>query len=631
MTTATVSSTEAPPQHQSADSRVAERWTVRTIGGLSAGLLGLWVVTAIVAASRGLDLTDESFYLLSYRWWSTENRTFSGVQYVYGPVYQALGYDIAALRIFRVVTIVAANAAFALAFMRWLQTRRTLPHAATWQVTGVLAITTVGGLALSWLPRSPGYNDVSALGALVVGAGILELARCAHRRSTPSVLVGAALGLVGFAMMVTKWASGLLTVGSLAFVGVIVLWPRGRRAVARFVVPLALSGLAGLVLFHLFLAPVDRVARLMLETNRIVARATNSPGSLLLMYVAFTRSTIKWSLVLAWPLVSVAAVAPFLRGRVPRSIGLGALVVAAGTVVYRVLEERSYWGGASRLPGYVPVVTAGIIVAACLLVSSWLARRWDARRLRTAPTTAPGTAANTGRWEFVSDLAVIGMLILLPVLQAAGTGNPILYLALSGYGAWAALVIWAWTGLSTQRDGWPAWATGAVALVLLMSTATAATVTGIWFSPYRTAPSADSTVRAPDVPVLSSLTFDPVTAEDIAGFVAALRPWTERPGRQVMAFDELAGLVLVVDGRSVGEAWYSALDPERTSYGIEVTCRANGPLTAEKPILIFRREILESDERALRACGLDMGKDYRELAGIPPRLSVVVYVPKDTP
>jgi hypothetical protein len=369
--------------------------------------LGLWVVTAIIAASRGLDLADESFYLLSYRWWSSEGRAFSGVQYVYGPVYQAFGYDITALRIFRVATIIVANAAFALAFMRWVQTRRTLPHAAAWRITGVLAITAVGGLSLSWLPRSPGYNDVSALGALVVGAGILELARCAHRRSTPSVLVGAALGLVGFAMIVTKWASGLLTVGSLAIIGVIVLWPQGRRAVARFIVPLALSGLAGLVFFHLFLAPVDRVARLMLETNLLVARATNSPGSLLLMYVAVTRATLKGILVLAWPLVLVAALAPFLRGRVPRLIGLGALVVALAFVAYQVVEARSYWGGALRLPRYVPVVTAGIIVAACLLISSWLARRWmpgdSTTRCRPLPARSlppdGGSSSRTWPWS----------------------------------------------------------------------------------------------------------------------------------------------------------------------------------------------------------------------------------------
>ncbi len=609
------------------------RWGLVATSLLAGAALTVWVAVAVFTASRGLDLSDESFYLLSYRWWSVDDRAFSGVQYVYGPVFQALGYDIAALRIFRVATVVLANAGFAAAFMRWLRTRR--PHAPVtrlWDLAGVLLITTVGGLAFSWLPKAPGYNDVAALGALLCAAIVLELARGARRGHLPGWWVGVVAALVAFAMVLTKWASAMLTLTGLFVVAVIVLVPLGWRAIVRFVVPFALAVALSAGLFHVLIAPLDRVVGQMIETNRLIARATNSPRSLLVMYLESTYKMVRRLGRLWLPLAVVFTLVPFLRGRLGQLAGLLALLGGVVWVGNTVVGGDLYWGGTIHLASYLLVVTAGIVLAAILLVSSWLARLvvqvWRARTDKTTPSVPSGHPS----WaSLLSDLAIVGMLILLPVLQAAGTGNPILYLALSCYGAWMALVVWVWTGLTPARDGWATWTSAAVAAALMVTSSCATAVTGMWYAPYRTSPAAVSTVPVSGVRALESLTFDQVSADDIAAYAAALRPWTAQPGRRVMAFDELAGLVLVVEGRSVGEAWYSTLDAERTAAGIEATCRESGPLTQDKPILLFKRPRSASDDRALRACGLSVEQDYRQLSGVPPRLGIVVFVPKDTP
>src|SRR4051812_22331535 len=61
----------------------------------------VWISAVARSTGRGFDTSDEGYYLLSYRWWSTHFRNFTGAQYLYGPVFQAVGYSIAKLRAFR--------------------------------------------------------------------------------------------------------------------------------------------------------------------------------------------------------------------------------------------------------------------------------------------------------------------------------------------------------------------------------------------------------------------------------------------------------------------------------------------------------------------------------------------------
>jgi hypothetical protein len=100
-------------------------------------------------------------------------------------------------------------------------------------------------------------------------------------------------------------------------------------------------------------------------------------------------------------------------------------------------------------------------------------------------------------------------------------------------------------------------------------------------------------------------------------------------GRPMMAFDEMAGLVLLLDGRPVGEAWYSATDLPRSAAGIIATCAEPDWWGEERgPLVLIRRAAAESDIEAIRACGYDFPADFTSLAvpGGPP--GVGVYVPK---
>ena len=147
---------------------------VAAIAGVAAAV---WIGAAGLTVGRGFDRTDEGFYLLSYRWWDTNLFTFTGAQYLYGPVFEATGYDIAILRAFRLVTVVATLVVFGWAFMRWLRLRRPdAPPSRVWEIAGVAVIIAGGGMVYSWIPMSPGYNDITALGGLLAAAIVLRIA-----------------------------------------------------------------------------------------------------------------------------------------------------------------------------------------------------------------------------------------------------------------------------------------------------------------------------------------------------------------------------------------------------------------------------------------------------------------------
>src|SRR4051812_16259171 len=166
-----------PIDHRPPGRGAGPHW-LRAVTVAMAGAALLWMGAAVLCASRGIDISDESFYLLSYRWWNVNFDTFTGAQYFYGPVFQLLGHSIADLRIFKVVMLLLSHAAFGWAFMRWLRVQR--PHAPTtrwWEAAGTAAIVACAGIVYSWLPLSPGYNDLALTCAVLAAGAALRITR----------------------------------------------------------------------------------------------------------------------------------------------------------------------------------------------------------------------------------------------------------------------------------------------------------------------------------------------------------------------------------------------------------------------------------------------------------------------
>jgi hypothetical protein len=595
--------------------RVTPRWLV-VVASLTILLALVWIVAVALSVNHGFDTSDEGFYLLSYRWWRTAFRTGSDVQIVYGPVFQLLGYNIALLRVFRLATVVGTTVTFGWAFMRWLRLQRpSAPSSRLWEVTGAAAIVAAGGMAYSWLPLSPGYNDVSMLGALLAAAVVLRLATHVRTGAPTRFWLPGSLGPLALAMLLAKWSSSALTLAAVAVVAVIVVLPRGRREVLRVIAWAAGAGVATVALVQLLLVPLTTALPQMLAVNRIISAGTNSPTSLLGMYYHTSVLLLRTGLSRYWPLLVVGALAVLLRDRRGRIVtgllGVTALVLT----VYRIYATGEFKGGTVHLDVYpvalVVVLLAGLVIGVVALVD----------RAPAAGGTRSSLTRTTRR-----DWTVLALLAVLPLAQAAGTGNPVHYMAFNCFVAWLALMIAVATGI----EGTPLPARGIAAALVAIGAVLAAGIgtNGVLRHPYRTQPYSATTTVASGVPALSSVKLDPTTAAAHAALYAELRPYVQAPGRAVMAFDEMPGIVFLLDGRSVGEGWYSAIDPARSAAGIRAECAGGHPFWGDRiPIVIFNRTPTQVETGALAACGLSLSVDYRQLPKLDRSPNLQVYVP----
>jgi len=592
-------------------------WSARllclaTLASLTAA--GTWAFAAALTSSRWFTYTDEGFYLLSYRWWNTELRSFTGSQFFYGPVFELLGYNIAGLRLFRLLTIIGASAAFGWTFMRWLRLRRpNAPATLWWEGAGAAAIVACAGMNYSWLPLTPGYNDLSMLGALLVVAAVLKAAADVDRGRKVPVWVPLSIGPIAFTMLIAKWSSSGLTLLVVALVAVVMLAPAGSRQMAR-VAGWALVGLVlSTIAVQLFVVPLDQAIPQMVATNNLVV-GSNNPSTLLRIYrLTFGDLLTRTAQAHGLLLIGAAAAVAF-RSKLG-SMVTALLCATAGVLSFWILlVAGQFSGGAHNIRTYCVGLT--LVLAIPLVVA--LGTLLDWRR--------PFSRVSSLRREGWRGTAVVLLLIALPLTQAAGTGNPIYFMAFNCFAAGAALIIFVLTGIEGAPPVARALTAGAAAGAVLMSAAIG--TNGLLVHPYGVTSANLPTVTVTGVPALRSVTLPPNTAGDYTRLHKVLEPYlTPGGGTHMMGFDQMSGLIFAMDGRSVGEAWYSAAGRQRAAVAIRAQCPdGRGPWGSRPPILFFNRAISRTEIGDLRACGLVFARDYRQLGDPAQTMGFKFYV-----
>ena len=571
-----------------------------------------WVVPVVVSRGHGFDISDEGSYVLSYRWWDTDLRNFTGVQYLYGPVFEALGNSVSGLRLARLASVLAAHAFFGWATMSWLRAR--YPEAVpsrVWALAGVLAIVAVGGVTYGWLPLSPGYNDVVALGSLLVMAVWFRCWRSVLGNGRLPVGPALALPLPVLAMVLSKWSSAavvLLFLGLVFVVAAVALRPSGW---GRFVAA-GLASTAVLVgLFHVFVAPLDEVVPPLVEVNRLAAGSSHTAGALLDLYVGTARTILGRTSTLVLLLALLALVG---AGMARIGMRRGARwVVAAGPVVVVVVVAvvgGSPWpvGGSAGLVDYSAGLLAIVAASAVTLGIVMLRSRGGA-----------------GRPDSARELpAVVAMLLLVPVAQAVGSGNSLASLAVNLAASWFALIL---VGIAlSARGGRSRWFLVAAA-VAVMALCVSVGADGVVRDPYRTT-SYDASDRVlGGTGTLGGVAMSASDRRELDAVRRAMAP--DPPGRRpVVVLDEIAGLVLLTEGRPLGEPWTSALAPDRLAAGITAACDGQKWTGARQPIVLAWRSVPRGVTDALAACGVRLDDaDYREVRLPVGGRSVRIFTP----
>jgi len=581
---------------------------------VAGGLAAWWILTAIRAANEGLDITDEGYYLLSYRWWDQNPLALTGVQYLYGPVFEWLGYDIVKLRLFRLATVVVVHLLFGYAFMRWLRGRR--PGAAPtklWELAGMAVILAAGGMSYSWLPQSPGYNDVILLGALTLLACVLWMATAVDRGRPVPFWVLTIAGVVMGVMLLAKWTS-VVVIALIVIAALVVLFGQGLQAVARGIgFALGGLGLAALVV-QLFVVKLDVAVPGIMTVNRFIADTSYSPSALLQVYWS-TGLDLLGRTVRDHALLLVAAVVAVIAR--PRWLRVAAAVLALAALILsvrRVVVDGAAIGGPAHVEQYPVTLLTAVLVALLTAAAAVGAGRLGL----TKPSVL--SRENTRSWVL---LALLGV---MPIVQAFGTNNPLYVIGFNAFATWAAVMIAVVTGISAT----PITARLTVGLVTVASLAAVASISygGLFQYPYRDAPHSARTVPA-TMPPLKGLYLDESAERDYSLLEQHLQPYLE-PGRPMLAFDKMAGLVLMLQGKPVGEAWIAPKERPRTAAGIEEVCRKGQPWNpGHPPIILLNRAISDVEITALRACALDFHADYELLAPAAETMGLQVFVPRD--
>ncbi len=574
---------------------------------LASAVVVFWVVTVLRTVDYGFDITDEGYYLLSYRWWSSNPLALTGIQYIYGPIFQLLQWDIASLRVFRLGTVILGHAFFGWSFMRWLRVRRPdAPPTKLWEIAGIATILAAAGMCYSWVPLSPGYNDVILLGSLTGVSCVLWAATAIEQDRKPPIWALTLAGVVVSVMVLAKWSS-VVVLTLIVVAAIVVLSAQGIKAVARGI-GWALGGATAVAIaVHFLVVPLNVAIPGILTVNRFIADTSYTPATLLEMYwntgAKLVGETIKQHFVL----FIAAGVAVVARNPVLRIAAWLLAAVGLSFSIYRAIDQGGLAGGAVNNGKFQVTLLAAVLVAVITAVVTLIAKQWT-----------PGKE-NLRSW------IVLAMLAALPFVQAFGTNTPLYMIGFNAFAAWAALMI----AVLTSIESAPLVARTTTAVVTAGALVAIAAISygGLMVNPYRSAPHEELTTLT-DLKPLGSLKLTRAAAEQYTALDTLLKPYTTPSGRPIVAFDKMAGIVLLLRGRPFGEAWVAPRERERTAAGITEVCSTKDLRPGDRqPLLIFNRRVAQLDIDALRTCGLDLKTDYKLIAPPADTMKLQIYVP----
>ncbi len=577
-------------------SRQRSPWLLLTAIGLLC--IAGWAVPALLMAGRGFSVQDEGTYVLSYRWWDTNPYFISGSQYFYGPVFELVHERIWALRVLRLVMVVAANGWFGRTFCRWLGEHRGIALTRDARLAGTVLLTAAGGLAYLWTPLTPGYYDLEADASLALVALLLTLL---VRLDRPPLWIPALAGLLSFVLVLTKWPALLVVLVTQA-AALLALARGSRRDAWRYAVAFPAGiGVAALAC-QVLLFPLTRVLPIMRRVSALTATENHSLSFLMSTYLHSTGLFVLAAVLFAIPAVASHVVAsrmpPVVAQRYARPLVLAG-VVATGVLVPLFSGWR---GGDDRGRVMVAVVLA-------LLLAALVAATIPAGR-------PPEEAGPSGR---LTDTLVVAVLLLVPVGQALGTNVPLVYVAGECLAMWVAGV-----AVLAARPGRPAGSSYAVMACVTMLVVAVAAIAGTttMMSPFKTTGFRSDTASVDALGVRLS----PRAARQYAALQRSLAPYVTRGITPMFTLDERAGLTYLLGGVPMGSTWTDSGTPDRTAGILELACR-NGDVDATRPpVLLFDRAPDPAVIRALGGCGFAFPHDFRALhvAGGPPGIRVYV-------
>ena len=542
------------------------------------GALGALVMLALMlwASDRGIDFTDEGYYLVSIATPDLDAPSVTQFGFVYHPLFELVGSDITRMRQLNIVLTFGLAWVLTDLVVRLILGERAVPR---WQRLSLSVALASGSLAFFgkiWV-LTPSYNGLALQALIIVGIGMLLTVGTERRDAWAMALIGVGGWLAFLAKPTTALAVGVLIILFALLVRKVRLM-LGSAAVA--------AGLLVATAFAIDGSVTDFLTRV--QSGADLLAALGGGGHTLAETVRIDpldmgQRLIAVSLALAVIFAALAAAVLLTRTRTRIAlVGLAILsAVAVGVLAHGHGEQ--FGDNPFRVMVLLSVPLAAMLVAAV-------------------------TALTGGGRATRAELGVAAVLFFMPGAYVVGTNNN--YWIVSG----SAALLWILGGLvllGVARER------GGVVTTLALSGIATQVLTSVLLvraadEPYRqVTPVRDSTIATRVGPHGASLK---LTA-DVAAYIDDAREVTTGagfvPGTPLI---DLTGasptLVYALGGRSLGQAWilggYEGSEKAALQALDYVSCRD----LARAWVLTDPGGARTIPETVLRASGIHLSEDH---------------------
>jgi hypothetical protein len=593
------------------------RWAPALFFG---AVLARLVWLAWTAASRGVDFTDEGIYLVSYRYYRHPEMVYNGAPAFFGPIFQLFGYSLVALRRVKLILVVISGAGlgWSTAAFAPLGRLETLPKSAAAVRSSFTLFVAIGGFTLyTWLPQSPGYNDLSVLCATAMAALILPIlsGRSPWRRWW---LI--ASGVTGAIAFINKWPAGVCVIGVVAVAMVVAHGWRVSSRDAGFVVGLALLAVVGGRFF-------DRLTELRSASEQL-SNALPLWDSYLFPYWHNVADVSRAVGAQVWLVLALGAGFGLVVSA-RRAWWMASALAVGIALVVRSSYDAGYFRGGTQDVGLAEVALPLFVVIAGVI--------WIVARVVVSRVAAPGpehAGSDVPPWRVGA--AALVLLVGLAGAQAFGTLNPPMFVIVSS-GALCAAVV-AVVAVNTVHVWRPALLPCGVLLIAFPLATHRLVASGLWSHPYRLATDLHSqTESLSGVVGYDGLTVDAGTATLLRNLseIGQRRHLAGRPGLSVSTSPghTLAlGLAHPPADLFVSSSEYFTDNADVYQARLGTACSRGLIQRDDPPVILTAGPTAPADIGALLAeCGISYPDDFTlELADSPVG-AVGVWIPNGSP
>ena len=577
---------------------------VRLVSRLLIAGLALTAAVSVIllarAANRGLDLTDEGIYLHAYRGWKFYDLSITGAGAVLGPVFQLLGWSIPALRLLKLVCLLASSAFLAFATTEFVHHHFKAQILRREKQALVVLISILSAFSVyAWLPQSPGYNDLSImLSAVSIGLAFLWAISTGRRSTVFAVLIGVAIILLIF----VKWPSAICT--SAGITAFIIGSGRFKRF-GSFLAASAAGGVATLAVLQIGVGHLLDRAKELSTSSDTALRGTGFMDAYVLTYARNISSTAAGVARVCGPvMVPVLILCAVLVRRRPvvattiYTAGLGALTIFA--------RKRGYITGGEinvvRLESTFPI----FFTAALGLVVLWAVHQQGRPKAEPASTDADPTA----RFSLLSGVLLVSA---APLLQAIGTGNPMFRIAFCAGAAWATAVA-AMMLVVVERGGRAFYLPATCALGTMSIVGLVAGLQGLRTDSFRVGPLSQETVALPGVPEMKGMRLDQTAADLIRDTREVLRKEGALGAPGFSTFNGTGLTYALGMPEPLGGLFVEEPLPNVLRSRIQQACKIGAITTKTPPVVLSlgsTQPPVATEE--LQKCGIDFPKSYKSV------------------